>query len=109
MAWTTTCSHSPPPPNGRNQLFLTEKIIGDRTTTGKPMNQATAKINGQEKPADDLIREFCQNLENCNSIEDGFTIITSLFESLDVTIERITLVRDGETSEVTLNENASGI
>ena len=73
------------------------------------MNQATAKVNGQEKPADDLIREFCQNLENCNSIEDSFTIITSLFESLDVTIERITLVRDGETSEVTLNENASGI
>ena len=53
------------------------------------MNQATAKVNGQEKPADDLIREFCQNLENCNSIEDRFTIITSLFESLDVTIERI--------------------
>jgi transcriptional regulator with PAS, ATPase and Fis domain len=71
--------------------------------------KATAKINGHEKPADDLIRELCQDLENCNSIEDSFTIITSLFESLDVTIERITLVRDGETSEVTLNENASGI
>ncbi len=73
------------------------------------MNPSTAKITVQEKPDAELIREFCQNLQNCKTIDDAFITITSLFESLDVTIERITLLRDSETSEVTLNENASGI
>src|SRR5215217_8417574 len=73
------------------------------------MNPATAKITAHEKSEDELIKEFCQNLQECKTIDDAFVTITSLFESLDVTIERITLLRDGETSEVTLNENASGI
>jgi transcriptional regulator with PAS, ATPase and Fis domain len=73
------------------------------------MNPSTAKITAHEKPDAELIQEFCQNLQNCKTIDDAFITITSLFESLDVTIERITLLRDGETSEVTLNENASGI
>jgi len=73
------------------------------------MNPATAKITAHEKPEDELIKEFCQNLQECKTIDDAFVTITSLFDSLDVPIERITLVRDSETSEVTLNENASGI
>jgi transcriptional regulator with PAS, ATPase and Fis domain len=73
------------------------------------MNPATAKITAHEKPEDELIKEFCQNLQDCKTIDDAFVTITSLFDSLDVPIERITLVRDSETSEVTLNENASGI
>lgn len=73
------------------------------------MNPSTAKITVHEKPDAELIQEFCQNLQDCKTIDDAFITITSLFESLDVTIERITLLRDGETSEVTLNENASGI
>jgi len=73
------------------------------------MNPATAKITAHEKPEDELIKEFCQNLRECKTIDDAFVTITSLFDSLDVPIERITLVRDSETSEVTLNENASGI
>jgi transcriptional regulator with PAS, ATPase and Fis domain len=73
------------------------------------MNPATAKITAHEKPENELIKEFCQNLQDCKAIDDAFVTITSLFDSLDVPIERITLVRDSETSEVTLNENASGI
>jgi transcriptional regulator with PAS, ATPase and Fis domain len=73
------------------------------------MNPSTAKITVHEKSDAELIQEFCQNLQKCKTIDDAFTTITSLFESLDVTIERITLFRDGETSEVILNENASGI
>jgi len=73
------------------------------------MNPATAKITAHEKPEDELIKEFCQNLQDCKTVDDAFVTITSLFDSLDVPIERITLVRDSETSEVTLNENASGI
>src|SRR5215217_1813186 len=73
------------------------------------MNPATAKITAHEKSEDELIKEFCQNLQECKTIDDAFVTITSLFDSLDVPIERITLVRDSETSEVTLNENASGI
>ena len=73
------------------------------------MNPATAKITAHEKPEDELIKEFCQNLQDCKTIDDAFVTITSLFDSLDVPIERITLARDSETSEVTLNENASGI
>jgi transcriptional regulator with PAS, ATPase and Fis domain len=73
------------------------------------MNPSTAKITAHEKPDAELIQEFCQNIQSCKTIDDAFITITSLFESLDVTIERITLLRDGDTSEVTLNENASGI
>jgi len=73
------------------------------------MNPSTAKITVHEKSDAELIQEFCQSLQNCKIIDDAFTTITSLFESLEVTIERITLFRDGETSEVILNENASGI
>src|SRR5215218_5617149 len=73
------------------------------------MNPSTAKITAHEKPDAELIQEFCQNLQSCKTIDDAFITITALFESLDVTIERITLIRDGETSEATLNENASGI
>ena len=54
------------------------------------MNPATAKITAHEKPEDELIKEFCQNLQDCKTIDDAFVTITSLFDSLDVPIERIT-------------------
>ena len=73
------------------------------------MNHATAKITEHQKPDDELIEQLRQKIQNTKTIQDGFTAITALFESLDVTIERITLVRNGETSEATINENASGI
>ena len=48
------------------------------------MNPATAKITAHEKPEDELIKEFCQNLQDCKTIDDAFVTITSLFDSLDV-------------------------
>ena len=73
------------------------------------MNHATAKIPDYDKTDDELIQQLCEQIQNTTTIEDGFTTIAALFESLDVTIERITLVHNGETSEVTINENASGV
>jgi len=72
------------------------------------MNHAIAKITEHYK-TDELIEQLRQEIQNSNTPEDGLTAITTLFQSLDVTVERITLVRNGETSEATLNENASGI
>lgn len=72
------------------------------------MNHATAKITAHHD-TDQLIEQLRQEIHNSNTIEDGLAAITKLFESLSVTIERITLVRNSETSEATLNKNASGI
>lgn len=72
------------------------------------MNHATAKIP-EHHITDELIEQLRNDIQNSETIQDGLTAITTLFESLDITIERITLIRDGELSEATLNENASGI
>lgn len=73
------------------------------------MNHATAKITEHNQSDDELIQRLRQEILNAATIQDGLTAINTLFESLEVTIERITLNRNGETSEATLNENASGI
>jgi transcriptional regulator with PAS, ATPase and Fis domain len=72
------------------------------------MNHATATII-EHYETDELIEQLRNDIRDSETIQEGLTAITTLFESLDVTIERITLIRDGETSEATLNENASGI
>jgi len=72
------------------------------------MNYATAKTT-EHHNTDELIEHLRQEIKNSTTIQDGLTAITTFLESLDVTIERIILVRNGQTSEATLNENASGI
>src|SRR6185503_17123259 len=73
------------------------------------MNHATATITEHQKPDDELIEQLRQMIQDTETLEDGFTTIKAVFESLEVTIESITLVRNGEISEVTINEIASGI
>lgn len=73
------------------------------------MNHATAKITEHAEPDNELIEQLRQEVHDAKTLDEGFTAIKAFFETLDVTIERISLVRNGETSEVTINENASGI
>ena len=56
-----------------------------------------------------LMEELSQRVQAATTMDEGFKEIASAFTTLNVTIERITLVRNNETSEVTLNQNASGV
>src|SRR6266850_5494685 len=56
-----------------------------------------------------LMEELSQRVQAAITMDEGFKEIASAFTTLNVTIERITLVRNNETSEVTLNQNASGV
>ena len=56
-----------------------------------------------------LMEELSQRVQAATTMDEGFKEIASAFTTLNVTIERITLVRNDETSEVTLNQNASGV
>ena len=56
-----------------------------------------------------LMEEISQRVQAATTMDEGFKEIASAFTTLNVTIERITLVRNNETSEVTLNQNASGV
>lgn len=67
------------------------------------MNSAAAEH--QELPSD----VFCDRVAKTNSTSEGFAAIVSVFTELNVTIERIILVRDDETLNLALNENASGV
>jgi len=55
------------------------------------------------------MEEISQRVQAATTMDEGFKEIASAFTTLNVTIERITLVRNNETSEVTLNQNASGV
>jgi transcriptional regulator with PAS, ATPase and Fis domain len=55
------------------------------------------------------MEELSQRVQAAITMDEGFKEIASAFTTLNVTIERITLVRNNETSEVTLNQNASGV
>jgi transcriptional regulator with PAS, ATPase and Fis domain len=55
------------------------------------------------------MEELSQRVQAATTMDEGFKEIASAFTTLNVTIERITLVRNNETSEVTLNQNASGV
>lgn len=52
---------------------------------------------------------LCDRVANSKSIEEGFATIVSVFTELNVTIERITLVRGDQSLNRALNENASGV
>lgn len=67
--------------------------------------QATA----QPDPHHCLMKEISLRVQAATTMDEGFKEIASAFTTLNVTIERITLVRNNETSEVTLNQNASGV
>lgn len=67
------------------------------------MNSAAAEQQAQ--PSDVL----CDRLAKSKSIDEGFAAIVSIFTELNVTIERITLVRGDQTLTRALNENASGV
>jgi transcriptional regulator with PAS, ATPase and Fis domain len=56
-----------------------------------------------------LMEELSQRVQAATTMDEGFKEIASAFTTLNVTIERITLVRNNETSDVTLNQNASGV
>ncbi len=56
-----------------------------------------------------LMEELSQRVQAAITMDEGFKEIAYAFTTLNVTIERITLVRNNETSEVTLNQNASGV
>jgi transcriptional regulator with PAS, ATPase and Fis domain len=56
-----------------------------------------------------LMEEISQRVQVATTMDEGFKEIASAFTTLNVTIERITLVRNNETSEVALNQNASGV
>jgi transcriptional regulator with PAS, ATPase and Fis domain len=56
-----------------------------------------------------LMEELSQRVQAATTMGEGFKEIASAFTTLNVTIERIKLVRNNETSEVTLNQNASGV
>jgi len=56
-----------------------------------------------------LMEELSQRVQAATTMDEGFKEIASAFTTLNVTIERITLVRNNETSEVTLTQNASGV
>jgi len=73
------------------------------------MNHAIAKITEHPEPDNELIEQLRREVQNAKTVDEGFSAIKAFFETLDVTIERITLARNGETSGVTINENASGI
>lgn len=56
-----------------------------------------------------LMEELSQRVQAATTMDEGFKEIASAFTTLNVTIECITLVRNNETSEVTLTQNASGV
>ena len=56
-----------------------------------------------------LMEELSQRVQAATTVDEGFKEIASAFTTLNVTIERITLTRNNERSEVTLNQNASGV
>ena len=56
-----------------------------------------------------LMEDLSQRVQAATTMDEGFKEIASAFTTLNVTIERITLVRNNETSVVTLNQNASGV
>ncbi len=67
--------------------------------------EATAQPNAHHC----LMEELRQRVQAATTMDEGFKEIASAFTTLNVTIERITLARNNEKSEVTLNQNASGV
>ena len=67
--------------------------------------EATAQPNAHHC----LMEDLSQRVQAATTMDEGFKEIASAFTTLNVTIERITLVRNNETSEVALNQNASGV
>lgn len=55
------------------------------------------------------IEQLSEGIQNSVTINEGFAELASAFATLSVTVERITLVRNDETIESTLNENISGV
>jgi transcriptional regulator with PAS, ATPase and Fis domain len=56
-----------------------------------------------------LMEDLSQRVQAATTMDEGFKEIASAFTTLNVTIERITLVRNNERSEIALNQNASGV
>ncbi|MGH9932174.1 MAG: sigma 54-interacting transcriptional regulator [Pyrinomonadaceae bacterium] len=72
-------------------------------------NTKEPKATAQPDAHHCLMEELSQRVQAATTMDEGFKEIASAFTTLNVTIERITLVRNNETSEVTINQNASGV
>jgi two-component system response regulator PilR (NtrC family) len=58
---------------------------------------------------DVLIQQLSERIQRATTINHGFREIASAFSALDVTAERIIMIRNNQRFDFPINENASGI
>ena len=58
---------------------------------------------------DRLIQQLSEQIEQTTTLHNGFREIASAFSTLDVTVERITMIRNNQQFDFPINQNASGI
>lgn len=58
---------------------------------------------------DALIPQLSERIQRATTLYSGFCEIASAFSTLEVVIERITMIRDDQQFDFPINENASGV
>ena len=77
------------------------------------MPQAEATNTKRSATQDDqnerLKEELSEKIEQSTTLNDGFHQIASAFSTFNVTVERITMIRNDQTFDFPVNQHASGI